>query len=142
MACEGRRESPDGSGEEEGGDAVGLGKDGKFEVGRVVNNQIDLVKLTSARRRLFQLTHIIFPSQSGVVINDRKGNRKTSLHPVLCPLSRTQLLSEQSTELPNLFPTPFMLFIDVHILLYLQTRWVGRTSPNFISPLPSISSGP
>ena len=51
MACERRRESPDGSGEEEGGDAVGLGKDCEFEVGRVVDNQIDLVELTSAHIR-------------------------------------------------------------------------------------------
>jgi len=48
MTRERRRESPDGSGEEEGGDAVGLGKDCEFEVGRVVDNQIDLVKLISA----------------------------------------------------------------------------------------------
>lgn len=48
MTCERRRESPDGSGEEEGGDAVGLGKDCEFEVGRVVNDQIDLVELISA----------------------------------------------------------------------------------------------
>ena len=48
MTGEGRRESPDGSGEEEGGDTVGLGEDCELEVWRVVDNQIDLVELASA----------------------------------------------------------------------------------------------